>query len=219
MGFDEPCFRESDDQIAAQAFTGAATTAGYDWQQVRKRGWWRLNVPAPYAPFARGGFPTPSGRCEFHSGRLATMGLDAVPNYVEPYECAASAPELARRFPLSIISPPARNFLNSSFVNVRSLRDTEGEPHLEIHPDDAGPRGIFDGDRVNVFNYRGRLNLKARVSDRARQGVVVALSVWWRKLAPDGRNANELTHQRLTDMGRAPTFYDCLVQVQRAEPA
>jgi anaerobic selenocysteine-containing dehydrogenase len=219
MGFDDPCFADSDERIASQAFTGRDTTAGYDWRHVKARGWWRLNLPAPYAPFAQGGFPTPSGRCEFHSDRLADMGLDPVPDYVPPYESAASAPELARRFPLAIISPPARHFLNSTFVNVRSLRDVEGEPHLEIHPDDAGPRGIADGSRVTVFNDRGELDLTARVSERARTGVVVALSVWWRKLTPDGRNANELTHQRLTDIGRAPSFYDCLVQVRPAASA
>ncbi|HEX4596586.1 MAG TPA: molybdopterin oxidoreductase family protein [Burkholderiaceae bacterium] len=214
MGFTEPCFRESDEQIAAQAFTRRKTTAGYDWNQVRERGWWRLNVPASYAPFAAGNFPTPSGRCEFYSDRLAAQGLDPLPDYVAPYENPTSSPELAQRFPLAIISPPARNYLNSTFVNVRSLRDAEGEPRLEIHPHDAAERAIADGDRVTVFNDRGSLELKARVTDRARPGVVVALSVWWRKLTSDGRNANELTHQRLTDLGRGATFYDCLVQVR-----
>jgi anaerobic selenocysteine-containing dehydrogenase len=215
LGFDEPCFRESDEQIAQRAFTGRNSTAGYNWQDVKARGWWRLNLPAAYAPFAQGGFPTPSGRCEFRSDRLAAAGGEAVPNYVPPYENPASAPDLAARYPLAMISPPARNFLNSSFVNVRSLRETETEPTLQIHPDDARGRGIEDGDRVVAFNDRGELELAARVSDRARRGVVVALSLWWRKLAPDGRNANELTHQGLTDIGRAPTFYDCLVEVRR----
>jgi len=219
MGFTEACFRESDDQIAAQAFTGANTTAGYSWGEVRQRGWWRLNVPSTYAPFASGRFPTPSGRCEFYSERLAAQGLDPLPDYVPPYESASSAPELAQRFPLAMISPPARNYLNSTFVNVRSLRDAEGEPRLEIHPRDAGERGIAEGDCVTVFNDRGNLELKARVSERARPGVVVALSVWWRKLTPDGRNANELTHQRLTDLGRGAAFYDCLVQVRRSPPS
>ena len=219
MGFTDPCFRESDEQIATQAFTGERTTAGYRWEQVRERGWWRLNVPAPYAPFANGRFPTPSGRCEFYSERLAAQGLDPLPGYLPPYENPVSAPELAQRYPLAIISPPARNFLNSTFVNVRSLRDTEGEPHLDIHPQDAAERGISNDDQVTVFNDRGSLRLKARLTDRARPGVVVALSVWWRKLASDGRNANELTHQRLTDLGRAATFYDCLVEVRRSEAA
>jgi anaerobic selenocysteine-containing dehydrogenase len=215
MGFTDPCFAETDEQIAAQAFSRRGASA-YDWQELRRRGWQRLDVPATYAPFATGGFPTPSGRCEFASERLARMGLDPLPDYVPPYESVASAPELARRFPLALISPPARNFLNSTFVNVQSLRAAEGEPHLDIHPRDAAARGIGEGDRVAVFNERGSFCLRARVTERARPGVVVALSVWWKKLAPDGRNANEVTHQRLTDLGNAATFYDCLVEVRRA---
>ena len=114
-----------------------------------------------------------------------------------------------------MISPPARNFLNSTFVNVASLRATEGEPQLEIHPADAPARGIADGDQVRIFNDRGRCR-RARASPTARApGVVVGLSIWWRKLAPDGTNANQLTSQALTDIGRAATFYDCLVEVER----
>jgi anaerobic selenocysteine-containing dehydrogenase len=216
MGFDEPCFAETDDQIAAQAFARNGVTAGYDWEQLKRTGWQRLGVPERYAPFAEGGFPTPSGKCEFHSEALRRLGVDPVPDYVPPYEGQASNPELARRYPLAMISPPARNFLNSSFVNVQSLRDAEGEPALEMHPLDAGARAVRDGDRVRVFNERGSLELLVRVTERARAGVVVALSIWWKKLARDGRNANELTSQRLTDIGRAPTFYDCLVEVERA---
>jgi anaerobic selenocysteine-containing dehydrogenase len=137
-----------------------------------------------------------------------------VPGYVPPHE-AGDGP-LAARYPLAMISPPARNFLNSTFVNVKSLRDSEGQPTLQIHPADAAARGIHDGERVRVFNDRGRFELAARVTDRARPGVVVALSIWWKKLAADGRNANEVTSARLTDMGRAPTFYDCRVEVARA---
>ena len=113
-----------------------------------------------------------------------------------------------------MISPPARNFLNSSFVNVKSLRDIEGEPLVEIHAADAIGRGIGDGTMVRVFNDRGSYLCRARVSRRARPGVVNGLGVWWRKLGAAGSNVNELTHQQLTDIGRAPSFYDCLVEVQ-----
>jgi anaerobic selenocysteine-containing dehydrogenase len=83
-----------------------------------------------------------------------------------------------------------------------------------LHPNDAATRSIADGQYVRVFNDRGSLELRARVTDRARPGVVVALSVWWKKLARDRKNANELTtSDALTDMGRAPLFYDCLVEV------
>jgi len=214
MGFVEPCFVESDDMLAAQAFARRGTTAHYDWAGLKQKGWERLDLPADYAPFAQGGFPTPSGKCEFVSARLAGVGADPVPDYVAPYESASSNPERARRFPLAIISPPARNFLNSTFVNVASLRDAEGEPALEIHPLDAAARGITDGARLRVFNDRGGFELQARVTDRARPGCVVALSIWWKKLTRDGRNANEVTSQALTDIGRGPTFYDCLVEVE-----
>jgi anaerobic selenocysteine-containing dehydrogenase len=216
MGFDEPCFGESDDQLAAQAFAKRGPTARYDWRRLKEAGWERLDIPARYAPFAHGDFPTPSGKCEFESSRLAAVGAESVPDYVPPYESRTSSPQRARRFPLAIISPPARNFLNSTFINVASLRDAEGEPALEIHPSDAAARRIADGDRVRVFNDRGSFELRARVSDRARPGCVVALSIWWKKLTRDGRNANEVTSQALTDIGRGPTFYDCLVEVERA---
>jgi anaerobic selenocysteine-containing dehydrogenase len=137
-----------------------------------------------------------------------------VPEFVPNHESALSSPALAARFPLAMISPPARHFLNSSFVNVRSLRAIEGEPIVEIHPDDAAVRGIADGALVRIFNDRGDYRCKAAVSPRARPGVVNGLGIWWRKLGADGTNVNELTSQRLTDIGRAPTFYDCLVEVQ-----
>jgi anaerobic selenocysteine-containing dehydrogenase len=216
MGFTESCFAESDEQIAAQAFRTTGPTANYDWQVAKRDGWQRIDVPAHYAPFADGGFPTPSGKCEFFSQTLADLGLDPLPGYVPPREGPTSNPALAARYPLAMISPPARNFLNSTFVNVQSLRATEGEPTLEIHPQDAATRGIADGSTVRVFNDRGELSLRAVVTERARPGVVVALSIWWKKLARDGKNANELTSQALTDIGRAPTFYDCLVQVAPA---
>ncbi len=218
MGFTDACFGDSDDELAAQAFKRGGATGNVDWPTLKRSGWQRLDVPEVYAPFAQGGFPTPSGRCEFHCERVQALGLDPVPDYVPPNEGPTSNPALAARFPLAIISPPARNFLNSTFVNVTSLRDTEGEPTLQINPRDAAARGIADGDRIRVFNDRGEFELAASVTERARPGVVVALSIWWKKLAADRRNANEVTSQALTDIGRAPTFYDCLVDVARVRP-
>jgi anaerobic selenocysteine-containing dehydrogenase len=202
MGFTEPCFADSDETLARAAFHDI------DFDTLREVGW--VKLPLPDAPFADGGFPTRNGRVQID---VAGFG---VPDYVPNYESAQSTPELAARFPLAMISPPARNFLNSSFVNVKSLRDIEGEPLLEIHADDAAPRGIASGSLVRVFNERGEYHCKAMISERARPGVVNGLGVWWRKLGPRGSNVNEVTHQRLTDIGRAPSFYDCLVEVEVA---
>jgi anaerobic selenocysteine-containing dehydrogenase len=214
MGFADPCFAETDDELAAQAFKKDDVRAvHFDWESLKRTGWQKLNMPD--APFADGGFLTPSGKCEFYSASMLADGLDPLPTYIAPYESVASNPELAARYPLAMISPPARNFLNSSFVNVTSLRATEGEPHLDIHPVDGAARGIVDGEMVRIFNDRGSFVARARVTSKARVGLVVGLSVWWKKFASDGKNVNEVTSQRLTDMGRAPTFYDTLVQVEK----
>ncbi len=201
MDFSDACFADSDEALARIAFKREVS-----FDALREHGW--VQLPLPDAPFANGGFATPSGKCVIDSP------VHGVPDHVANYESPSSAPELARRFPLAMISPPARNFLNSSFVNVKSLRDIEGEPLVEIHPSDAAPRGITSGQQVRVFNERGSHECKAVISPRARAGVVNGLGVWWRKLGPNGTNVNELTHQRLTDIGRAPAFYDCLVEVQ-----
>ncbi len=207
MCFTEACFGDSDEEIAQ-----AAVADDWDFSAVRERGWQRIGPAKGTARFADGGFDTPSGKVEFLSATACAAGLDPLPDYIAPLEDTRS--ELAQRYPLAMISPPARNFLNSSFVNVESLRASEGEPWLDVHPLDAARRGIADGVYVRVFNQRGTLELRARVTDRARPGVVVALSIWWKKLARDGKNANELTSSdTLTDLGRAPIFYDCLVEV------
>lgn len=217
MGFEEPCFRDSDEDICRQAIVSKnPRMQGMDWEQLKRDGFKRLNLPQVFAPFAEGGFPTPSGKCEFYSEAAKKMGLDPLPTWMPPRESAQSAPELARRFPLAMISPPARNFLNSSFANLDFAIKSEGKPKLDIHPEDAAMRGIAEGDRVRIFNDRGSFEAAARVSGKARPGVVVALSVWWKKLSPDGRNANEVTSQALTDLGGGATFYDCLVEVARA---
>jgi anaerobic selenocysteine-containing dehydrogenase len=203
MGFTEPCFAEDDLSLCQSAFAGQV-----DFSELLAQGFARLKLPD--APFAEGRFPTPSGKCEFFSQRLVAQGLDGLPDHLPNYETA----QAGGRFPLAMISPPARNFLNSTFVNVASLRGIEGEPLLEIHPDDARSRGIADGTVVRVFNARGSYCVKAAISRRARPGVVNGLGIWWKKLGLDGTNVNELTSQRLTDLGRGPVFYDCLVEVE-----
>ena len=200
MGYTEPCFSDTDVELGAQAFGPEI-----DFARLQRDGWIRQDIPD--APFANGGYHTANGRAQF-----APAGFGAA-DYLVPYESRLSSPDLAERYPLSMISPPARHFLNSSFVNVRSLRSIEGEPLLEIHPRDAAVRGLTDGAIVRTFNDRGEYRCRVSISERARPGVVVGLGVWWRKLGPAGTNVNELTHQRLTDIGRAPAFYDCLVEV------
>ncbi|HLL69876.1 MAG TPA: molybdopterin oxidoreductase family protein [Pyrinomonadaceae bacterium] len=215
LGFEEDCFKDSDEEIARQAIdVEHPALEGITLELLRERGWMRLNVPETDAPFAEGNFPTASGKCELLSARLEQKGLPAVAEFIPPRESRQSAPELARRFPLALISPAAHAFLNSSFANLPKQLRQEKRPFVEINPEDARARRISDGDRVRVSNERGSCELTAVVTTRAREGVVVSPSVWWNKNSPDGANINQLTSQALTDMGGGATFYDALVEIE-----
>jgi anaerobic selenocysteine-containing dehydrogenase len=200
MNFDDACFAETDEALCRTAYGDRV-----DFNTLLDKGF--ATLPLPEAPFAEGGFPTPSGKCEFFSERLEALGLDGLPDHVPNYEVAST------RFPLAMISPPGRNFLNTTFVNLTSLRPNDTEPVLELNALDAAARGIASGDTVRVFNDRGDYVVKAEISPRARPGVVNGLGIWWRKLGLAGTNVNQLTSQHLTDLGRGPVFYDCAVEV------
>ena len=216
LGFEEDCFKDCDEEIARQAIAvDHPLFAGITLERLRERGWMRLNLPEVFAPFAEGNFPTPTGKCELFSEKLEREGLPAVPEFIPPRESRQSAPALAQKYPLALITPAAHAFLNSSFANLPKQLRQEMRPFIEIHPADAAARGIADGESVQVFNERGSCELYASVTTRARAGVCISPSVWWNKLSPRKVNVNQLTSQELTDMGGGATFYDTLVEIKK----
>ena len=222
LGYADPCFAESDEEMLRNLV--AAQThprfAGITWQRLLAEGFVRLNVPEPYLPFVTGNFPTPSGKCEFYSERMAADGYPPAPVYTPPRwadELAQPAAAMDEPPPLACISPPAHSFLNSTFVNIERFQRREGQPLLRLHPQDAAARKIADGDMVEVANELGCVQLTAEISDAIVQGTVLAPGVWWAKFSPGGRNINQVTPQDEADMGAGARFYDVLVQVRRFE--
>jgi anaerobic selenocysteine-containing dehydrogenase len=214
MGLHGPALRDDDLTLIRQALdTNAPKLRGVTFDRLLERGWVRLDVPTPYLPYADGGFPTPSGKCELYSQRLADMGFDPLPTYIPPYESLERDPARVARYPLTLISSPAHTFLNTTFVNVTSLRRQARGPEVLLHPADAARRGIEPGMRVRVHNDRGAFSAVSRVESSIREGVAWAPSIWWGKLADDGANANQTTSQRETDLGHGPVFYDNQVEI------
>ncbi|MBV9074902.1 MAG: molybdopterin-dependent oxidoreductase [Acidobacteria bacterium] len=216
MGFTEPCFRESVDEMIDGALESANPwLKGITREQLEREGHVRLNFGSEdFVPFADGKFPTADGKARIVNEDLVAFGMDAVANFVPPVESRHS--EQAKKFPLELLARKADNFLNSSFCNVSSLQPLEPKTNkLEMSGVDAELRGIATGDAVRVFNDRGEVRLTAMV-DGAVQPGVVATRLIWSKLMPDGIGINALTSERLTDYAGGPTFYSCLVEVEKA---
>jgi molybdopterin guanine dinucleotide-containing S/N-oxide reductase-like protein len=225
MGFEDECFRESVDVMIDTALNSSNPwLKGIDRKRLEEEGHVRLgfehrfSVPGSqsseyFLPFANGNFPTRSGKAELYSDALKAKGLDPVIEFTPPSESRHSYQ--AKTFPLELLARKADNFLNTTFSNVPSVQEMEEPGLLEMHPDDAHPRGITDGDPVCVFNSRGKILLTARVDGKVQQGVVAA-RLHWAKLTPGKININVLTGEKLTDLGNAATFYSTLVEVELA---
>jgi anaerobic selenocysteine-containing dehydrogenase len=224
MGFTEPCFRESDDDMIDLALDSPDKWLDGISREQLENGPVRLNFPGsgsgipasgksqrPFLPFAEGGFRTPSGKAELYSESLKAQGLDPVAEFKPPSESRHSS---NRRLPLELLARKADNFLNSTFTNLPSIQAMEELGLLEISAADANARGISEGDSVRVFNQRGDIRLKARVDGKVQPGVVSA-KLNWAKKTPGFQSINSLTSEKLTDMGNSATFYSVLVEVEK----
>ncbi len=218
MGYDDPCFAE-DDEAILRDFVAAQTHprfAGITWERLLAEGFARLNLPQPYAPFAEGNFPTPSGRCEFYSERMAQDGYDPLPAYTPPRWTEQVTPGAELEAGAFVcISPPAHSFLNSTFANLERFLRREERPVLLMHPRDAAAVGAAAGELVRVWNERGAVELPLVVTEGLMPGTVLAPGVWWAKFSPGGRTINQVIGQDEADMGSGATFYDVVVRVDR----
>ncbi|MBV9046822.1 MAG: molybdopterin oxidoreductase family protein [Solirubrobacterales bacterium] len=207
LGLQDACFSESDEQMLAALF--ASEPGGVTLEELRGKGWAKIDLGQGMAPHAEGRFGTADGRLALRCDRLAERDVDPLPHYAPPAEVADA--ELSSQFPLALLTPKTHLFLNSTFANQARQASAQPQPYVVVHPDDAAPRGIQDGALVRVFNDRGACVLPARVSNDARPGVVVAPMGWWGQ-----PGAQATTSQRLTRLAHAPTFNDNRVELARA---
>jgi anaerobic selenocysteine-containing dehydrogenase len=215
LGVAEAHYAKSEEEIIREVLRTAGPAArDITLERLREEGFVRLGLPRPYLPFANGA-PTPSGKVEFYSARLARAGLPPLPTWVPLREGPADAP-LHARYPLQCIVPPNRFFLNSSFSQSERLRRRQQGASVLVAPPDATRRAIADGDEVRVYNGRGEARFRARVTDDTRPGVVVIEGLWWHRFQAGGRNVNALTSDREADMGGGPALHSNLVEIERA---
>ncbi|MEU5940916.1 molybdopterin-dependent oxidoreductase [Micromonospora sp. NPDC047548] len=211
LGLEHPRLRDSDEDLVRQLLDGT----GVSVEELRERTYARATgVAVGSAPYAKGGFPTADGRARLYDPRLTAQGVDPLVGYTPPAE--AADPELARRFPLALISPAGRFFMNSTFASLPWHRDRTGPPRIHLHPDDAAARGLVDGDAARVHNDRGAFLATVAVDDATRAGLAFTYKAYWARLSPGSATVNAVTGVRDTDLGGGPTFHDTRVQVEAA---
>jgi anaerobic selenocysteine-containing dehydrogenase len=209
FGFNDPCFTESEEQIIRKLLdTPSPTLQGLTYERLSEGRPVRLNVPEQIFSSR---FATPSGKVELYSQTLADHGLDPLPDGAPSLDLGG-----AGRYPLQLITPPRHTFLNSTFNEVDVLREKAGKPTIMMNPLDAASRGIGQGMSVRVYNDRGECFLFAEVTDRTPQGVTVIEGLYWPRHMPGNKGVNQLTSQRLTDMGQSCAFHCNLVEVEAA---
>lgn len=215
MGFSESYLQDSDETLVRAALaSGNRLLEGITFERLWQDGWAPLNLPHDWRRFSAGGFPTASGKCELYSEALAKQGIEPLPAFVPAAESALGDPRQVTRFPLSLLGAKSElHFLNSSYANLPRQLHAAGEPRIDIAVLDARQRGIADGDWVRVFNDRGSVLARARVSDRVAAGTVSMPSGWWASLSPGGAGVNSLTADGLSDWGGGGDFHDTLVEV------
>jgi anaerobic selenocysteine-containing dehydrogenase len=219
LGYEEPWLRQSAEEVIAEVLDATRThnplLKGITLEQLQTEGTVPLHFSEDNAiPFSDGRFPTPSGKLELRCEAMAAQGLDSLPDYAPPAEFAAAPADGDER--LVLISAAAHHFTSSSLANQPSLLAKEGEPYIELHPEDAQMRGIDDGDEVIVASSRGDCRLRAVITTSVRPGMACAPKGRWPSLNPDRRNVNWTTSDALADLAGQSTFHSNLVAVRRA---
>jgi len=233
MGYEEDRLKWSDSECLENFIDwDAPACEGIDLEYMRQHGFARLNVGTKddRCLHKEGNFPTPSGKCEFklegatnfvagpfrqmYEGFQPGEPLDSLPDYVPPRESVETNPDLAKKYPLNIVSPKSHGFLNSCYANMDHKIKGQGEQFVMINAVDADSRGIKDGDQVRVFNGRGGFEGDARITDDVNSGLIIATLGYWRQL--NEGTVNCISSAEFANMGHAPSFSDNLVQVEKA---
>ncbi len=204
FGFDEPMFRETDLELMDAAFNG---------DDPRLEGFRPSEIPLDRALLmtaADGSEPvmcatvvpaTPSGKVELFSEDLEARFGYGVPRY-DPVE---------QRFPFVLISPSSSKRTNATFGGCDASSEMEV---LEINPKDARDRNIANGDLVMIWNDKGEVRLRARVSDAVRPGVLYSPKGTWLGTSDTGSTVNALIPGDLrTDIERGACYNETFVEI------
>jgi anaerobic selenocysteine-containing dehydrogenase len=133
-----------------------------------------------FRKYEKEGFGTPTGKFEFYSKKLEKLGYEPMPQYYEPRESPISSPEVAKEYPLILITGGRHlPFFHSEHRQIESLRKEHPDPIVQINPKTAVELGIEDGDWTWIETKRGRVRQRCKYFEGIDPRVVHAEHGWW----------------------------------------
>ncbi|MFD4928675.1 molybdopterin oxidoreductase family protein [Peribacillus butanolivorans] len=196
MGFEEPAFRDSEDDMIRQAlnFPDNPYLEGITYESLSESQF----VKAKMSPLFPGKLQTPSGKIELYSEQMKKHGYEPLPTYMPIVKDSD--------LPFLFIPAPNHNFLNSTFSNNEKHISMEKEPKLHMNTADALKLGIDTGDMVRIWNERGECVLTAAPGENVLAGVLVSQGLW-QNTPETKQHINALTPDRVADMGNGAVFF------------
>jgi len=224
MGYIEPgekAFTETNAEIIRDIMLDGdhnPLVDGITFEQLQENGWALANYDSPRRQYLDIGWPIADGRIQIWSDALRELGQDPLPTYVPEIEGQEDW-DRRKQFPLQVLSNAAHYFIGDSFQSVERLQAMQSRPTLELNPADANARGIADGDLCRLYNDRGETFAWAVIIDGLIAGTCSTQKQYKGSNTPGGVNVNALNSEMLSDFGFAPTFYSCLAEVEKVDPA
>ena len=208
LGADDQRFRMTARELIDDAFRRAGKGGGID--EIAEKGWFD-RAPSFEAGHFLDGFPQPGGRFRFKPDWAAIgpyhAGLPRIVDHSESYERANA------EHPFKLVTPPARNFLNSSFTETPTSRAKEvtGGPLVRIHAETAARHGVADGQMVRLGNRRGSVLLRARLDAGLQPNTLVVEGIWPADTFAEKRGINTLVGEDPVPPNGGVAFHDTAV--------
>lgn len=193
--------------IMSRAIRPLTGETGINIEDIREKG--PLLIPGgDDIPWADGVFATADGKYNFYSASAQQDGCDALPCYREPFELSDQT-LWDQGYRHWFLTPHPRDSIHST----HRLPDGDDNPRAYIHPETAEKESLSDGMQVIVSSKRGSIKLVVSISDRIPPDTVMVYEGWWHY---SGAAVNNLTPDRITDMGNQAAYYDCLCRIDPA---
>jgi anaerobic selenocysteine-containing dehydrogenase len=166
-------------------------------EDLRKNQIVYASPPVVYRKYQKDGFKTASRKVECYSERFKRSNYRPLPVFEHPEESHRTNSN-GLQYPLLGTTRRLAEFVHTRFRNLPVLTNRYPDPLIMVHPLDAEKRGIKQNDRVEVKSPRGKIEVKAKITEDVKPGLV-AVDFGWGNPTDQKASMNALTNDEVWD--------------------